>query len=295
MCLTRARALYRRLGEACSRPRLSATATLRTDGCPSRSCNVSMSQADDDEAARRALLLLQAELDQTRSALAEAEDKLALSQAQVVGLHAVTQALQAEKLEHGRAVEESAAMARADAEARCGERMAEMQRAFEADLEVATREALGARAARRDGDGALERSPDSVWDARRLGLRPLRGAAAARLNEQEQRRARRRWHRNADLGTRQRFGPGHEQHSSSSSSDEERRNSIWRTDGRAFQDDAARRIQIGLRRHIARRVIRAGFIRAYMTLFQVSHNRLPRVVLVHCTKFAIGPHAHGES
>ena len=255
-----------------------------------------MSQADDDEAARRALLLLQAELDQTRSALAESEDKLALSQAQVVGLHAVTQALQAEKLEHGRAVEESAAMARADAEARCGERMAEMQRLHEADLEVARREALGTRAARRDGDGALERSPDSVWDARRLGLRPLRGAAAARLNEQEQRRARRRWHRNADLGTRQRFGPEREQQtSSSSSSDEERRNSIWRTDGRAFQDDAARRIQIGLRRHIARRVIRAGFIRAYMTLFQVSHNRLPRVVLVHCTKFAIGPHAHGES
>ena len=189
-------------------------------------------------------------------------------------------------------------MAVADTETQCRERYAayyaqqlvEIRRAHEADLADAQRDAWQARPP--PHDEALESSPDSLWDTRRLTLRPLRGAAAKRLNEREQRRARRGWH----TGRRRPIMSDCDMHWSSSSSSEGERESLWRVDyaAREFQDDAARRIQVGLRGHITRCGLKAGFVRAYMTLYQMSRGRLPRVVLVHCTSFVIGPHAHGE-
>ena len=258
-----------------------------------------MSLADD--AAKRALeaelaltleakRALEAELVQTREALARTEKALALAEAQNLGLHSVTQALHAQRVEH----EERAAMAVADTETQFREQyvqqLVQIRRAHDADLDDAQRDARQTRPP--PYDEALERSPDSLWDTRRLILRPLRGAAAKRLNEREQRRARRGWH----TGRRRPITSECNMHWSSSSSSEGERESLWRVDdaAREFQDDAARRIQVGLRGHISRRVLRAGFVRAYMTLYQMSRGRLPRVVLVHYTSFVIGPHAHGE-
>ena len=248
-----------------------------------------MSLADD--AAKRALeaelaltleakRALEAELVQTRAALAHTEKALALAEAQNV----------TQRAEH----EERAAMAVADTETQFRDQFAQqlvqIRRAHDADLADAQRDARQTRPP--PYDEALERSPDSLWDTRRLILRPLRGAAAKRLNEREQRRARRGWH----TGRRRRIMSECDTHWSSSSSSEGERESLWQVGdaAREFQDDAARRIQVGLRGHISRRVLRAGFVRAYMTLYQMSRGRLPRVVLVHYTSFVIGPHAHGE-
>ena len=53
----------------------------------------------------------------------------------------------------------------------------------------------------------------------------------------------------------------------------------------------AKRIQIGLREHIARRVRKARFVRAYMTVVHAFHRRFSREVLVRCASFLTGPRA----
>ena len=54
---------------------------------------------------------------------------------------------------------------------------------------------------------------------------------------------------------------------------------------------AARTIQAGLRPRITRKVKKARFVRAYMTLVHATHGKLTRHVLVHCAAFLIGQHA----
>ena len=128
----------------------------------------------------------------------------------------------------------------------------------------------------------------SVWDAQRLGLRPLRGAAAARLS----RHARREWLGALDVPfnprLRRRF-TGEDPALSSDEDDSDTAPCQWSRPYRQLSA-AAQCIRIGLYPCITRRVQRSRFICAYMTLCTACRCRVPRAVLIYCAEYLIGPH-----
>ena len=131
-------------------------------------------------------------------------------------------------------------------------------------------------------------SPRLVWDAQRLGLRPLRGAAAARLS----RRARREWLGALDVPfnprLRRRF-TGEDPALSSDEDDSDTAPCQWSRPYRQLSA-AAQCIRIGLYPCITRQVQRSRFICAYMTLCTACRCRVPRAVLIYCAEYLIGPH-----
>ena len=138
------------------------------------------------------------------------------------------------------------------------------------------------------GGCELERSPGSFWDASQLALRPLPVAAMARLS----RPACREWFTRFGVpfrsSLRRRFT---EDDWLLSSSDDESDKPCRSSAPYKQLSRAARTIQVGLRPHITRKVQKARFIPAYMTLVHASHGKLTRHVLVHCAAFLIGQHA----
>ena len=132
-------------------------------------------------------------------------------------------------------------------------------------------------------------SPRLVWDAQRLNIRPLRGAAAARLS----RPAIREWLGAHDVPfdphLRRRF-TGEEAHEIlSSDSDDLDTPCQWSKPYRQLSV-AAESIRVGLYPHITRKVLRSRFIRSYMTLAYACRCQLPRAVLIYCASYLMGPH-----
>ena len=138
------------------------------------------------------------------------------------------------------------------------------------------------------GGCELERSPGSFWDASQLALRPLPVAAMARLSRPACRELFTRFGVPFRSSLRRRFT---EDDWLLSSSDDESDKPCRSSAPYKQLSRAARTIQAGLRPRITRRVKKARFVRAYMTLVHATHGKLTRHVLVHCAAFLIGPHA----
>ena len=138
----------------------------------------------------------------------------------------------------------------------------------------------------------LESSPGdasgSVWDRRRLALRPLPVAAMTRLSHPAYREWFTRFGVPFQSSFRRRFT---EDDWLLSSSDDESDKPCRSSAPYKQLSRAARTIQAGLRPRITRKVKKARFVRAYMTLVHATHGKLTRHVLVHCAAFLIGPHA----
>ena len=129
----------------------------------------------------------------------------------------------------------------------------------------------------------LAGSAGSIWDGRRLALRPPPAAAMARLS----RPACREWFARFEVplwsSLRRRF------FEDEWFSDDESDRPCRSSEPYKRLSRAARTIQVGLRPQIARKVRKARFVPAYMRLVHACQGKLTRHVLVHCATFLIGP------
>ena len=127
------------------------------------------------------------------------------------------------------------------------------------------------------GGGELESSPGSFWDVSRLALRPLPVAATARLS----RSACREWFTRFEVPFRSSFRRRFTEDDWLLPSSDDESDKPCRSSAQYKQlSRAAQTIQVVLSPYITRKVQKARFIAAYMTLVHASHNKLTRHVLI---------------